>query len=88
MAVRYTGPVQLARFRFEDGSYFADLRLREFRSVDDPSVLILFESKLGRRLCEMAGIVSCPACRTSMIVSSVVKAEGVRCVRCGMAVYV
>ena len=84
---QHTGPVQLARFQFEDGEYFADLRLHEFRSVGDPSLLILFESKPGRRLCEMAGIVSCPSCRTSMIVSSVVRPEGVRCVRCGMAVY-
>ena len=83
---QHTSPVQLARFCFEDGEYVADLRLREFRSVDNPSLLILFESKLGRRLCEMAGIVSCPGCRTSMIVSSVVREEGVRCVRCGITV--
>ena len=88
MSDRYTGPVQLARFRFNDGDYFADLRLREFRPVDNPGVRIEFVSNRGRQLCQMAGIVACPRCGVSMIVSSKTRSEGVRCVRCGMAVYV
>ena len=88
MAVRYTGPVQLARFRFDDGDYFADLRLGEFRSVDNPSVRVEFASSRGRQLCQMVGIVTCSNCDVSMIVSSKTRSDGVRCVRCGMAVYV
>ena len=81
-----TGPVQLARFVFDGAEYFADLRLAEFRGVKDFSQRIVFDSPEGRQACDFAGIVSCPECAVSMIVSSVVRAEGVRCPQCGCAV--
>ena len=86
MARSYTGPVQLARFVFDGDEYFADLRLAEFRSVKDFSKRIVFDSPEGQQACELAGIVSCTECGVSMIVSSGVRLDGIRCPRCGCGI--
>lgn len=82
---RATGPVQLPRFQFDGMEYFADLRLGEFRGVDDLSRRIVFDSPEGQMACDRAGIVGCRQCGTHFIVSGFVRRFGVRCVRCGVA---
>ena len=75
--------VQLPRFRLGDTDYFADLRLGEFRRVDDPGASIVFDSPEGMTCCGMAGIVTCRRCDVNALVSGAVGADGIRCERCG-----
>lgn len=80
--VVFAGPLALPIVRHETGSFYADLRLSEFRPVDGPLVPIDFDSKLGRRICQRNGIIKCPCCGTSVIIGRPDNMEKLRCVRC------
>jgi hypothetical protein len=52
--------------------------------VQDFSKRIDFDSPEGHRACDQAGIVTCPECRTRMIVCGFTRNGPMRCVRCGV----
>ena len=78
----FDGPLALPIVRFENLSYFADLRLGEFRPVDGPLESIALGSDKGRRICSCNGIIQCPNCGTSIIIGRPDDIEKLRCVRC------
>ena len=78
----FTGPLALPIVRYENMSYFADLRLGEFRPVRGPLESITFDSDKGRLICSANGIVKCPDCGTSVIIGRPADVEKLRCVRC------
>jgi hypothetical protein len=62
--------------------YFADLRLREFRSVKSPHECVDFDNEKGRRMCEQAGIVVCRECQLAALISPAVDRKELRCMNC------
>lgn len=78
----FAGPLALPIVRYESASYFADLRLAEFRAVDGPLESIVFDSDKGRLICRANGIIKCPGCGMSVIVGRENDIEKLRCVRC------
>ncbi|MFH1613799.1 MAG: hypothetical protein ABIG61_01765 [Planctomycetota bacterium] len=62
--------------------YFADLRLGQFRDMENPHNFIEFDSEQGGLICRQTGVISCPECGTSAIVSPALDREKLRCVRC------
>jgi len=77
-----TGPLALPIVRYEEMSYFADLRLGEFRPVDGPLESIAFDSEKGRCICSRNGVIKCPGCGISIIIGRPADIEKLRCVRC------
>jgi hypothetical protein len=63
-------------------TYFVDLRLRQFREVNNPHLYVDFGSDAGRQMCGMANIVSCPDCGISIIVPGVWRGQDLSCIRC------
>jgi len=61
---------------------FVDLRLGQFRTARPPLVFIEFASEDGKRLCDVANVVSCPMCKTHIIVPGGSRTERLRCVNC------
>ena len=80
--VVFSGPLALPIVRYEETSYFADLRLAEFRPVDGPLESIAFDSDKGRLICSRNGIIKCPGCGMSVIIGRPADIEKLRCVRC------
>lgn len=80
------GAQQLPRFVFDGVAYFADLRLAEFRGVQDFGKRIVFDSPEGQMACDRAGIASCRECGTHVVASGYVRNDRMWCVRCGVAV--
>ena len=78
----FSGPRALPMVRYGTVSYFADLRLRQFRDIGNPHNYMDFDSESGQRICRQNGIIICPECGTSVIVSSVLDIEKLRCVQC------
>jgi len=78
----FTGPWALPIVRYGAARYFADLRLKQFREIGRPHNYVDFGSERGRRICRQNGIIICPECGTSAIVSSALDIEKLRCVRC------
>lgn len=78
----FAGPLALPIVRYKTGSYFADLRLSEFRPVNGPLEPIDFDSEMGRRICARNGIIKCPCCGTSVIIGRPQDIKKLRCVRC------
>jgi hypothetical protein len=62
--------------------YFVDLRLRQFRSANDPHEYVDFDSETRRRMCEKSGIVVCRECQMAAIISPAVDRKELRCVNC------
>ncbi|MFC1676155.1 hypothetical protein ACFL3G_03960 [Planctomycetota bacterium] len=62
--------------------YFVDLRLREFRDIKDFSNSVRFGSEKGQQICKETGVVSCPSCGMSTIVSQAFENEALRCMQC------
>jgi hypothetical protein len=62
--------------------YAVDLRLRQFRNVEDPHEHVDFDSEKGRRMCEQAGIVVCRECRMAAIISPASDRKELRCMNC------
>ena len=77
-----TGPRALPRVQYGPIKYFADLRLREFRDVKDFGNSVKFDSEKGQQMCIQSGVVSCPSCRMSVILSKRFEDETLQCMRC------
>jgi len=78
----FSGPRALPMVRYGTVSYFADLRLREFRDVKNFSNSVKFDSEKGRQICIQTGVVSCPCCGMSAIVSMAFENKMLRCMQC------
>ena len=78
----FTGPRVLPIVGYRKTMYFADLRLREFRDVKDFSNSVKFDSEKGRQMCIQTGVVSCPSCGMSAIVSMAFENKMLRCMQC------
>ena len=77
-----TGPVGSPMVRYGSKQYFADLRLREFREIENPHNGIVFDSEKGQLMCRQAGIICCPKCGMSVIISKVFEQQRLRCMQC------
>ena len=62
--------------------YFVDLRLREFRDIKDFGNSVRFGSEKGQQICKQSGVVSCPSCGMSAIVSMAFENKTLQCMRC------
>ena len=62
--------------------YFADLLLGQFRDIENPHHFVDFDSKQGRLMCGQTGVIWCPECRMSVIVSKAFEQERLRCMQC------
>ena len=78
----FTGPRVLPIVQYGPTKYFADLRLREFRDIENFSNSVKFDSEKGRQMCIQTGVVSCPSCGMSAIVSMAFENETLRCMQC------
>ena len=78
----FAGPWVLPQVQYGPMRYFVDLRLRQFRDVDNPHNYIDFASEEGQQVCRQAGVVVCPQCGASAIVSPALDREKLRCVSC------
>jgi len=76
------GPWSLPVVQFGPTQYFADLRLRQFRNVQNPHEYLDFESEQGKEMCKRCGIVMCRECRMAAIVSPVLDRKELRCMNC------
>ena len=79
---RYKGPNFLTVLKLPGISYFIDLRLGQFRDIENPCNFYDFNSEDGRRRCQQANVITCKKCNTHMIVSVRMKTCGLNCVRC------
>ena len=77
-----TGPRALPVVHYGTSRYFADLLLRQFRDIENPHNFVDFDSEQGRLMCSQTGIVWCPECRMSMIVSRAFEQKALRCMQC------
>jgi len=78
----FTGPWALPIVRYGAVKYFADLRLKQFRDINNPHNYVDFDSERGQRICRQNGVVICPQCGTTVIVSPSLGMEKLRCVQC------
>jgi hypothetical protein len=76
------GPWALPIVQVGPTQYFADLRLRQFRDVNNPHNYVDFDSEQGRHMCERTGVVVCRECRTAAIISAALKRDELRCMNC------
>ena len=68
--------------RHEETMFFADLRLREFRDVNNPHNCVDFVCERGQRMRRENGVIMCSHCGTAAIVSPASDKEKLRCVQC------
>lgn len=78
----FGGPRVLPIIQYGPTQYFVDLRLRQFRDVNRPHEFIDFDSEQGRQIRRQSGIVVCPACGMSAMLSTVSTWDDLRCIRC------
>jgi hypothetical protein len=76
------GPRTLPMVRHEATMYFADLRLKQFRDINNPHNYVDFDSEHGQLMCMQNGIITCFHCGTTAIISAALDMEKLRCVRC------
>jgi len=76
------GPCVLPVVQHGATQYFADLRLRQFRNVQNPHEYWDFESEKGKETCEQSGIVMCRECRMAAIISTAIDRKELRCMNC------
>jgi hypothetical protein len=77
-----TGPRMLPIVHYGTTAYFADLRLGQFRDIENPHNFVDFDSEQGWLMCSQTGVVRCPECRMSVIVSKAFEQERLRCMQC------
>ena len=77
-----TGPRILPIAQLGKIQYFVDLRLRQFRDVNNPHNYVDFNSEQGRQMCEHTGVVECKACRMSVMMSMAMFTDELRCMNC------
>lgn len=78
----FAGPWTLPIVRVDTTMYFADLRLRQFRDINNPHNYVDFDSERGRHMCRQNGVITCFHCGTTAIVSTALDMERLRCVQC------
>ena len=78
---KQAGPSALPVVLYEGRQYFADLRLKEFRSVSSFES-IPFYSEQGTIICKNNGIVTCKSCGMSVIISKADEEKELRCMQC------
>ena len=78
----FAGPWTLPIVRHGATMYFADLRVKQFRDIDNPHNCVYFDSVQGQEICTQNGIVTCFHCGTTAIISTALDMEMLRCVRC------
>ncbi len=78
----FAGPWTLPIVRHEKTMYFADLRLKQFRDINNPHNYVEFDSEHGQQMCMQNGIITCFHCGTTAIISTELDMEKLRCVRC------
>jgi hypothetical protein len=79
-----TCPRALPVVLFKGKQYYADLRVKEFRSVrlKMPSDWIRFDSEKGRVMCKNTGVVTCKSCGMSVIIPGSYEDKELRCMHC------
>ena len=77
-----TGPRVLPVVQYGQIRYFADLRLRQFRDIENPHNYVDFDSEQGRLICRQTGVIQCPECGMSVIVSKASEQQNLRCMQC------
>jgi len=77
-----SGPRMLPIVHYGTTAYFADLLLGQLRNIKNPHSFVDFESEKGRLICMQTGIIWCPECRMSVIVSKAFEQESLRCMQC------
>jgi len=78
----FSGPWTLPIVLYKTTSYFADLRLKQFRDIDNPHNYVDFDSERGRLICRQNGVLLCQQCGTGSIVSPALDTGKLRCVHC------
>ena len=78
----FAGPWALPIVQDEATMYFADLRLRQFRQINNPHNYVDFDSEEGRKMYEQTGIVVCRECRMAAIISTALDRKELRCMNC------
>ena len=76
------GPWGLPIVRYGPTTYFADLRLRQFRNVRKPHESWDFESEKGQQMCQHCGVVMCQECRMAAIIATAIDRKELRCMNC------
>jgi len=77
-----TGPRILPVVQYEQIRYFAGLRLRQFRDIENPHNYVDFDSEQGRVMCKQTGILWCSECGMSVIISKMFEQQSLRCMQC------
>ncbi len=62
--------------------YFADLRLAQFRDIENPHNYVAFDSEQGRLICRQTGVIRCPKYGMSVIISRASEQQNLRCMQC------
>jgi hypothetical protein len=78
----FAGPWVLPIVYYETRRYFIDLRLRQFREVENPHDFHDFDGEGGRQMCRQTGVTVCPACGMAVIVATILSHEELRCMSC------
>jgi len=77
-----TGPRVLPVVQYGPIRYFADLRLKQFRDIENPHNYIEFNSEQGRLICRQTGVIACLECGMGVIVSKAFEQQNLRCMQC------
>ena len=77
-----TGPRALPVVQYGPTRYFADLRLAQFRDIENPHNYVDYDSEQGRLMCRQTGVIWCPGCGMSVIVSKLFEEQNLRCMQC------
>ena len=77
-----TGPRVLPVIQYGPTRYFADLFLGQFRDIENPHNYVDFDSEQGRLICRQTGVIRCPECGMSVIISKASEQQNLRCMQC------
>ena len=78
-------PHQFPGVNVHDVNYFIDVRLNQFRQVDNPHNFIDFDTEKGQRMYSKCTIMECPACGIDELFHED-EAGNMVCSRCGCAI--
>ena len=77
-----TGPRVLPVVQYGQTKYFADLRLAQFRDIENPHKYVDFDSRQGRLMCKQTCVIWCPECGMAVLISKVFEQQELRCMQC------
>ena len=80
------GPWVLPIVVYGGVQYFADLRLRQFRNINNPFDSVDFDTEQGQLMCQHNGVVHCQRCRTAFIIPRIVQDKHIFCVLCSASI--